>query len=189
MPLDFSIGGDAIISNKKIKTIQDLRGKIIGVEQGWVSHFFLNYVLAKENLSTKDVVIKDIKASDMGKELILDNIQAASVQEPWLTKIREYAEVNTLKTTRDFDPLVYAVLLVRKDVLKDKKEYFDKFKNAWLKSVNNLYDDTANGIRSVAPYLGLSEIELAEQLQNIEFRNIDKDFNSAIAETKKLLNL
>lgn len=188
MPLDFSIGGDAIISNKNIKTIQELKGKIIGVEQGWVSHFFLNYVLEKNNLSIKDVVIKDIKASDIGKELILDNIQAASVQEPWLTKIQEYSQVNILKTTKDFEPLIYAVLLVRKDVLKEKNEYFNKFKNAWIESVKTLSSDTTDSIRSVAPYLGLSEIELAEQLQNIEFRNIENGLVSATAETKKFLH-
>ena len=189
MPLDFSIGGDAIISNKDIKTIQELKGKIVGVEQGWVSSFFLNYVLAQENISIKDVVIKDTKVSDIGKELLLKNIQVASTQEPWLTKIKEYSEINILKTTKDFKPLIYAVLLVRKDVLNEKKEYFNKFKNAWLESVNALNNNPANSIRLVAPYLGLSETELAEQLQNIEFRNIAKDFDSAITETKKFLNL
>ena len=188
MPLDVSFGGDAIISKKNIKTVGDLKGKIIGVEQGWVGHFFLNYVLSKNNISVDDVKLKNIKSSDIGKELLLGNIDAASVQEPWLTKIKEYNEWNTLKCTKDYPPLIYGVLLVRKDILNEKRQDFNKFKNAWIKSVEVLSKNTAESIHLIAPYLGLSDSELDEQLQNIEFNNLEKDLSRAIDETNKLIN-
>lgn len=188
MPLDVSFGGDAIISTKNIKTIDDLKGKTIGIEEGWVGHFFLNYVLAHSGMSISDVTIKDIKASDIGKELLLGNIDAASVQEPWLTKIKEYADINIIKSTRDYAPLIYGVLLVHKDVLKEKRAYFDKFKEAWVKSVSLLYRDTVESIRLIAPYLALSEVDLDEQLQNIEFNNLEKNLSLAIEETNKFLD-
>jgi len=189
MPLDFSNGGDAIIAQKSIKNIKSLKGKTVGIEEGWVGHFFLNFVLAKAKMSLNDVVVKNIKTGDIGKELLLNNIQAASTQEPWLTKIKEYMEINVLKTSKDFKPLIYAVLLVRKDVFKSKEGCFIKFKNSWLESVDKLYNDAANSVRLVSPYLGLSEMELAEQLQGIEFRGLDKNFNEAVALTKKLLDI
>lgn len=188
MPLDVSYGGDAIVSLSKIKKIKELKGKTIGIEQGWVSHFFWQYVLARENINIADVHLKNIKASDIGKELLLGHIDAASVQEPWLTKIKEYTEITTLKTTRDYPPLIYAVLLVQEDVLEAKKNYFNAFKKSWFESVNTLSRDAAASIKLVAPYLGMSEIELAEQLENISFINIEKDFAAAMSETKNLTN-
>lgn len=188
MPLDYSFGGDAIISNKKYSSIEELKGKTIGVEKGWVGHFFLDYVLIKHGLKSTDVFIKDIKAGDIGKELLLGTIDAASVQEPWLTKIREYGDFAILKTTQDYPPLIYAVLLVNKNVLKEKKKYFDAFKKSWKDSIKLLTNEPVESIRSVAPYLGLSEAELAEQLGNIEFNNVEKGIEAAIKEIKNLTN-
>ena len=184
MPLDYSFGGDAIISNKKYSSIEELKGKTIGVEKGWVGHFFLDYVLKKHRLVSADVVIKDLKVGDIGKELLLGTIDAASVQEPWLTKIREYGEFTTLKTTRDYGPLIYAVLLVNKDVLKEKQKQFNSFKKAWNESVQLLKTEPIESIRAVAPYLGLAEAELVDQLSNIEFSNLDKYLEAAIQEVR-----
>lgn len=187
MPLDYSFGGDAVISNKKYSSIEELRGKTIGVEKGWVGHFFLDYVLAKHGITSSEITIKDIKASDIGKELLLGSIDAASVQEPWLTKIKEYGDFNILKTTKDYPPLVYAVLLVNKDVLKQKRKHFQAFKKSWHSSIKLLTNEPVESIRSVAPYLGLSEAELAEQLVNIEFNNIQKYFDQAVIETNQTI--
>jgi NitT/TauT family transport system ATP-binding protein len=188
MPLDYSFGGDALISNKEIKTISDLKGKTIGIEKGWVSDLFLRYILAKEGLSISDVITKDIKASDIGKELLLGNIQAASVQEPWLTKIKEYTEVTVLKTTKEYEPLIYAVLLVRKDVLQEKKKSFEAFKKSWNESVLYLKNNPMESISAAAPYLGLSEMEFAEQLQNIEFQDLEVGMEKAVEETRTFVS-
>ncbi|HET6310596.1 MAG TPA: ABC transporter substrate-binding protein, partial [Candidatus Nitrosotalea sp.] len=53
-PIDASVGGDGILASKSIKTVADLKGKTIAVNQGSVSEFFLAQVLKANGLSLTD---------------------------------------------------------------------------------------------------------------------------------------
>ena len=45
LALDDSAGGDGIVARKEIKSIRDLRGRKVAVQEGSVSQFFLNVLL------------------------------------------------------------------------------------------------------------------------------------------------
>ena len=55
LKVDDSLGGDGIICKDTIKTINDLKGKIIAFPQGQPSHFFLLYLLSIAGLSSGDI--------------------------------------------------------------------------------------------------------------------------------------
>jgi len=54
---DNSSGNDKVIVTEEIKTIQDLKGKKVAVEEGVVGDFLLSLALEKEGMSRKDVQI------------------------------------------------------------------------------------------------------------------------------------
>lgn len=51
MPLDYSVGGDAIIASAGVHTIQDLKGRKVAFQPLSPSDFLLGYALAQRGLS------------------------------------------------------------------------------------------------------------------------------------------
>ena len=60
MMFDRSNGTDGIVATKNIRSIQDLKGKSIAVEEGFVGHFFLLYMLDKYGVKPSIVALLDL---------------------------------------------------------------------------------------------------------------------------------
>ena len=165
-----SFGGDALVVNSSIKSIQDLKNKKIGLEKGWVSHFFLLFLLDKFGLSSEDVEIVDFKGSDIGGGIISGKIDAGVLWEPWLSKTKELTNVRTLATTKDF-PVVYDVLVVKNSVYQKRKQEFDDLTHIWQHALKMFSEQKSEAIKIVATYFGISETELSEQLDGLQFLN------------------
>ena len=85
LALDDSAGGDGIVARKEIKSVRDLRGKRVAVQEGSVSQFFLNVLLRDAGLSEKDVRIVNMKPGDAGAAFVAGRVDAAVTWEPWLS--------------------------------------------------------------------------------------------------------
>ena len=70
LALDDSAGGDGIVARKEIKSVRDLRGKRVAVQEGSVSQFFLNVLLRDAGLSEKDVRVVNMKPGDAGAAFV-----------------------------------------------------------------------------------------------------------------------
>jgi len=55
MPLDYSVGGDAILARAPIQSIKDLKGRKVAFMSASPSDFLLGYALAKGGLSERDI--------------------------------------------------------------------------------------------------------------------------------------
>src|ERR1700693_4851152 len=55
MPVDYSVGGDAILASTQIKSIKELKGRKVAFMSASPSDFLLSYALAKDGLSERDV--------------------------------------------------------------------------------------------------------------------------------------
>lgn len=84
--IDDSDGGDGIVANKDIKTVADLKGKQVAVNEGSVSEFYLNVLLAKAGIKESDLNIVNMTAGDAGGAFVSKRVDAAVTWEPWLSK-------------------------------------------------------------------------------------------------------
>jgi NitT/TauT family transport system substrate-binding protein len=84
--IDDSNGGDGIVAMKDIKTIADLKGKKVAVNEGSVSQFYLNVLLEKAGLKETDLETVNMTAGDAGGAFVAKRVDAAVTWEPWLTK-------------------------------------------------------------------------------------------------------
>lgn len=166
--LNRSVGGDALIVQNNIKSVTELRGKTIGLEKGSVAKFFLSYILNKEGMSYKDVKIKDMNCGEIGAEIISGKIDGGILWEPWLDKTRELANINILKTTKNY-PVLYDVLIVRDEILEQRKDELKKISKVWRQSVTKLKKQPDEVISVASSRIGIPERELAEFMEKIEF--------------------
>lgn len=168
MFLNRSYGGDALLARESIKSFSDLKGKKIGIEKGWVSHFFLLYILDKVGLSAREVQLVDIKGSDVGSALIAHHIDAGIVWEPWLSKSKEFSGANVLATTREF-PVIYDVLVVKEAVYRRRAADFKKLQSVWSQAARSFKTNPSEAMKIVAPYFYISESELTESINQLHF--------------------
>jgi NitT/TauT family transport system substrate-binding protein len=84
--IDDSNGGDGIVALKDIKTIADLKGKRVAVDEGSVSQFYLNVLLAQAGLKESQLQTVNMTAADAGSAFVAKRVDAAVTWEPWLSR-------------------------------------------------------------------------------------------------------
>jgi NitT/TauT family transport system substrate-binding protein len=82
---DTANGGEGILASSDIKTVADLKGKTIAVNEGSTMEFLLAYVLGEAGLSMDDVTVKNMTSDQAGAAFAAGKVAAAATWEPWLT--------------------------------------------------------------------------------------------------------
>ena len=113
--IDNSNGGDGIVAIKDIKSIADLKGKKVAVNEGSVSEFYLNVLLGKAGLKESDLNTVNMTAADAGSAFVAKRVDAAVTWEPWLTKGKTTDFGHLLADSSTTPGLITDVLIVKTD--------------------------------------------------------------------------
>lgn len=87
MVMDQSTGGDAVMARPEIKSLEDLKGKRVGVDVFGVGMYLLVNALEKGGMTLKDVQIVPLIQPEVESMFQEGSIDAAVASEPWLTQI------------------------------------------------------------------------------------------------------
>lgn len=119
--LDFSLKADAILAGSDVKSVADLKGKKIAFEEGTTSDILLNYALASNGMTIKDIERVPMPAADAGTALIAGQVPVAVTYEPYIsTALAQDKNIQLLFEAGKDPGLVSDVLVVREEVLKER---------------------------------------------------------------------
>lgn len=113
--IDDSNGGDGIVAVKDITTVADLKGRRVGVNEGSVSEFYLNVLLAKAGLKESDLQTVNMTAADAGSAFVAKRVDAAVTWEPWLSRGKATDFGHLLADSSATPGLITDVLIVKTD--------------------------------------------------------------------------
>ena len=113
--IDDSDGGDGIVALKDIKTIADLKGRRVGVNEGSVSEFYLNVLLTKDGLQESDLQTVNMTAADAGSAFVARRVDAAVTWEPWLSRGKATDFGHLLVDSSSTPGLITDVIIVNAD--------------------------------------------------------------------------
>lgn len=133
---DMSFGGDGIIAKNEIKSIKDLKGKKVACAEGLPSHFFLLYLLKKNNLSLKDINL--VPADDGGQAAFLftsERVDAAVTWDPFISQAEKLTKGHVLITTKDEPGLILGIVAANKNLLPQKADRIKRTLKAWFKAL------------------------------------------------------
>ncbi len=157
LALDDSAGGDGIVARKEIKSIRDLKGRRVAVQEGSVSQFFLNVLLRDAGLSEKDVQVVNMKPGDAGAAFVAGRVDAAVTWEPWLSTGKTASHGHMLVDSSQTPGLITDVLVFRRDVIERRPREIQSVVNAWNKAVayweRNRAESNAVMARAVGDWL------------------------------------
>jgi NitT/TauT family transport system substrate-binding protein len=113
--VDDSDGGDGIVAKKDITSLADLKGKRVAVDEGSVSEFYLNVLLAKAGLKESDLQVVNMTAADAGGAFVAGRVDAAVTWEPWLTRGKKTDFGHLLVDSSTTPGLITDILIVKTD--------------------------------------------------------------------------
>src|SRR5438309_1404540 len=116
--IDDSNGGDGIVANKDINTVADLKGKKVAVNEGSVSQFYLNVLLAKAGIKETDLNTVNMTASDAGTAFVAQKVDAAVTWEPALSKGKSAPHGHLLVDSSTTPGLITDVIIAKTSWIK-----------------------------------------------------------------------
>ncbi len=170
--VDDSTGGDGLVSNADITSIEELAGHSVAYSSGSVSEFYITYLLQEAGLSVDDIDHTDMGQADAGAAFVAERVDAAVTWEPWLTRARDTEHGHVLADSSENPGLIVDIILAAPDVLEERLDEFRALYRAWNRAVGYWEEnpDEANAIMAAGVGGWLDEVDVfAETLEGVRY--------------------
>lgn len=164
--MDYSSGADALISRAGISSLEQLRGKRIGVESTAVGAHMLNRALERAGLQLGDVSVVPLEVHEHLPAFESGRIDALVTFSPTRGQLLA-AGANELFSSADIPGEIVDLLVVRRDYLEKNPQVVAKLLDGWFRVLSRLNED--GQLEALARYSGLSPEGVREALALIEF--------------------
>jgi NitT/TauT family transport system substrate-binding protein len=178
LALDDSRGGDGVLATKDIQTVADLRGKSVAVLPGSIGHFYLIVLLKEAGLTEADIEVVDLSAEDAGQAFMMQEVDAAVTNDPFLTQAKSAGHGRLLTDTTEQPGLLVDCLMTRADVFNDRNDEFGALARAWDAAVRYVeaHPDEANAIMARHLGGGLNDpVAFAEILKGVGLYDAERN--------------
>lgn len=193
---DWSRGGDAIVVNRTINSINDLRGKRVSVAWGTPSHTFLLRSLESAGLNHRDVEIIQTESAPKSAELFkAGKVDGAVVWSPDDEDlVQNVAGAKVLQSTKTASHIIADVFFAKKSYIDANKETLKKLVEGWMIGSAELNSDPAKKVEAskiLADGLNqpesfclkaINNVRLTTYGDNVEFFNLNGNSKSMTGE-------
>jgi NitT/TauT family transport system substrate-binding protein len=139
--LDYSNGNDMIIGKPGINSIQDLKGKKVGLELTLVEHLLLLKALEKNGMKQSDVELVNAATNETPQVLTSGQVSAVGAWYPVSGQaLKAVPGSKPLFTSADAPGLIYDVLAVNPASYAKRKADWDKYVKIYYRCVDFVLD-------------------------------------------------
>ncbi|MEK7948884.1 ABC transporter substrate-binding protein [Luteolibacter soli] len=139
---DFSNGNDMIVAAPGVKTMKDLKGKKVGIEEGFVEHLLLLTGLEKNGLKPEDVTIVNTPTNETPQVLASKAVDAIGAWQPNSGQaLKALPGSKPVFTSADAPGIIYDLLYVSAESLEKNKEDWAKVVKVWYKIAAYIRDE------------------------------------------------
>ena len=170
-PIDYSNGGDAMVVDKSVKSLKDLKGKIVAFNELTPSEILLAYFLQKEGMTMADIKPVNIPAEQVGAALLAGTAFAGVTYEPHITEVikKDKKKSFVVKfTSKEAPGLISDFFVASHDGIANRRADFDAFFKGYLDGIASMKKSPAKAVKSIAKQMGISEAEVKEQLPLVQ---------------------
>ncbi len=156
---DYSNGNDMIVARPGIRSMQELKGKKIGVEVGLVDHLLLLDGLKKAGLSQSDVTLVNSKTNETPQVLASGQVDAIAAWQPNSgMAMKALPGARPIYTSAQAPGLIYDVLIVSPTSLAAHRAEYGKLIALWDRIVKYIADPATqeDAIAIMAARVGLT---------------------------------
>lgn len=165
---------EALVAQKEIKTLEDLKGKKVATPFGSTTHYHLLIALKNAGIKKNEVELLNLTPAGIVSSFKNNNIDAAFVWGPSLEEIKKTG--NTLLSSKDLalkgDPNFDAVI-VRSDFIKGNEKLIEnvlgEINSLHLKYNENKWTEDSEEIEVISKFLGSEANDIFTSLKGYSF--------------------
>lgn len=151
------------VVGRNVQTLEELKGKKIGIAKGTGSEIFWSRVLEKRHLKAADFTLVNVEAPEMLAATERGDIDGFAVWEPWPT--RTLQTVKGTKILQDAEGIYNNINFVymNRGWIEKNRETAEKFMRALVQANDLIEKDRPAAAKMVAKFLKMP-LELATEL-------------------------
>jgi NitT/TauT family transport system substrate-binding protein len=171
MPLDYSVGGDAIIAAAGVGSVQALKGRKVAFQPLSPSDFLLGYALARAGLAQRD--IRPINSTPEGVVAIMatGGADAGVTYQPSVSAILNLdggKRYHVLLSSREARGMITDVLVVKDTTITTNPKLVEAMIRGALDGLVFMRQQPAKAGAIIGKTLEISPAEVQAQLSNVE---------------------
>ncbi len=183
----FSDSSDAIIAKSDIKSIKDLKGKMISFDGvNTFSHYFVLEILKKAGLSENDVNFANVNSSNVLNKLENNEIDAGHCWTPTQNQAVKKG-YKILAKAGDYPGVLTDVFFMNSDFVDKNEETVRRIIKSFSEARDFIYKNPEETIDIVSKYMNQTPAEMKEDLSGIYFLTQNDNIN--IFNKKNEINL
>lgn len=174
---DFSNGNDMIVAKPGITKVEELKGKKVGVEIGFVGHLLLLNALEKAGLSESDVTLVNVPTNETAQVLASGDVDAIVAWQPNSGQALEQVPGSTAIYSSANEPgLIYDVLAVSPSSLASRKDDWTKVAKVWYRTVEYINNAATqpDALKIMSARVGLKPDQYAPFLKGTKLVSLDE---------------
>jgi NitT/TauT family transport system substrate-binding protein len=141
LQVDWSRGGDAIVTNDSIQRAEDLEGKKIALVQFTPSHWLLENVLRESSLTEADkndirgklVFTQDVPSARAA--FIAGQVDATVVWEPDVKQALKKQDSHILVSSKEKPDIISDIMVAKQEFINNHPKAIEAFIRGWLDGV------------------------------------------------------
>jgi NitT/TauT family transport system substrate-binding protein len=133
--MDISNGADGVIARPGIKSLADLKGKRVGMENIPLGAYILSRVLDKSGLKATDMDVIPMPEDKHEKAYLQGKIDAAITMEPYMTRMTK-AGAHVLLDSSQIPDEIFDIVVVREDVYQTRRDELCHLAKQWFRTLD-----------------------------------------------------
>ncbi|MBV7317240.1 ABC transporter substrate-binding protein [Shewanella sp. NIFS-20-20] len=169
---DYSNGGDVILAQPDIKSMVDLKGKLVGCEVSVLGIYILSRALAFNDMTLDDVEVVNVEQGDSYSMMQSGSINAMVTYAPFMTGTLSIPGVHRVFSSREIPMEILDVISMSRDVIDAQPTLVGTLREAWDKSLQFLEETPDVAIDIMAKRERVTSEEFLSSLAMIKLLSV-----------------
>lgn len=152
--MDISNGADAVVAKPGIKSLAELKGKRLGMENIPLGAYILSRVLDMSGLEAADIDVIPMPEDKHEKAYLQGKIDAAITMEPYKSKITK-AGAHVLLDSRQLPNEIFDLIVVREEVYQTRRDHLCHLAQQWFRTLDYVQANQQDAYTRMGKRLGM----------------------------------
>jgi NitT/TauT family transport system substrate-binding protein len=172
---DYSNGNDMVVARPGIRKVEQLKGKKVGVELGFVGHLLLLKALEAHGLQESDVELVNMPTHETPQALASKGVDAIVAWQPNSGEaLKMVAGSRPVYSSADSPGIIYDLLYVSNESLAQNGKDWEKVAGVWYRIADYIRDEAnrADVLKIMSARVGLAPDEYAPFMKGTYIMNL-----------------
>lgn len=169
--MDVSDGADALIAQPSIDTLNDLKGKRIGIMPATLGKLVLTRALEAAGLNEEDITLVTLDFSQHEAAFKAQEVDAIITYDPVLSKLQAKG-ANILFDSAQMPGEIIDLLVGREELVKSHKQQLVALLEGWFKALDYIETNTDDAVIRIAEREGMTPEQVIRGLAQLHYPDL-----------------